>query len=303
MFQKILFATSATEICDHAARVAFNLAKQCNAQLTVLHVLGVPSRGFGGQTVVDIKTGEEVQADDDYKAWVLEEVKVHYAKQLAEADNAELELAVGAPHREILRKIREDKPDLVVMGNSASEEDPAIRQNIMAGATLHRVTKASPSPVMVVARPAASFWGGVSSIVFVTDFSKASDTAFEYACRFVREIDGELHIFHPVDLSTPTMGSLEDQDTIEQKIRETRKQIHGRHIAQMEGISDYSVEVWEGIPYVEIVKFAREKQADLIIMAHQTQSGDRDDVQLGRDIEQVLVRSSCPVITVNKSMK
>ncbi len=99
------------------------------------------------------------------------------------------------------------------------------------------------------------------------------------------------------------MGSLEDQDTIEQKIRETRKRIHGRHIAQMEGISDYSIEVWEGIPYVEIVKFAREKQADLIIMAHQTQSGDRDDVQLGRDIEQVLVRSSCPVISVNKSMK
>ena len=303
MFQKILFATSATEICDHAARVAFNLARQCKAQLTILHVLGVPSRGFGGQTVVDIKTGEEVEADDDYKAWVLEEVKVHYAKQLAEADNAEIELAVGVPHREILRKIREYKPDLVVMGNSASEEDPAIRQNIMAGATLHRVTKASPSPVMVVARPAASFWGGISSIVFVTDFSKASDTAFAYACQLVREIDGELHLFHPVDLSTPAMGSLEDQDTIEQKIRETRKRIHGRHIAQMEGISDYSIEVWEGIPYVEIVKFAREKQADLIIMAHQTQSGDRDDVQLGRDIEQVLVRSSCPVISVNKSMK
>jgi nucleotide-binding universal stress UspA family protein len=303
MFQKILFATSATEICDHAARVAFNLARQANAQLTVLHVLGVPSRGFGGQTVVDVKTGEEVQADDEYKAWVLEELKVHYAKQLADAENTQLELAVGAPHREILRKIREAKPDLVVMGNSASGDDPAIRQNIMAGATLHRVAKASASPVMVVARPAASFWGGVSSIVFVTDFTKASDTAFRYTCQLAREINGEIHIFHPVDISTPTIGSLEDQDSIEKKIRETRKQIHGRHVAQMEGVADYSVEVWEGIPYVEIVKFAREKQADLIVMAHQTKSGDQDDVQLGRNIEQVLVRSSCPVISVNKAMK
>jgi len=303
MFQKILFATSATEICDHAARVAFNLARQCNARLTVLHVLGVPSRGFGGQTVMDIKTGEEVEADDDYKAWVLEELKVHYTKQLAEADNTRLELAVGAPHREVLRKIRDDKPDLVVMGNSASGEDPAIRQNIMAGATLHRVAKASPSPVMVVARPAASFWGGVSSIVFVTDFTKASDTAFTYACQLAQEIDGEIHLFHPVDLSPPAMDALEGQDTIEQKIRETRKRIHGRYVAHMEGIADYSIEVWEGIPYVEIVKFAREKQADLIVLAHQTQTGDRDDIQLGRDIEQVLIRSSCPVISVNKTMK
>ncbi len=40
MFKKILFATTASPACDHAARVAFDMAKRYNAKLMVFHVLG-----------------------------------------------------------------------------------------------------------------------------------------------------------------------------------------------------------------------------------------------------------------------
>ena len=74
MFKKILFATSATPASDHAARVAFNIAKSYDAHLDIFHILGVPSRGYS-QVVVDVKTHEKVDVDDDYMAWVKEEVK------------------------------------------------------------------------------------------------------------------------------------------------------------------------------------------------------------------------------------
>jgi nucleotide-binding universal stress UspA family protein len=46
MFKKILFATTASPVCDDAAKVAFDLELKWDAQLIVYHVLGIPSRGF-----------------------------------------------------------------------------------------------------------------------------------------------------------------------------------------------------------------------------------------------------------------
>ena len=60
MFKNILFATSATEASDHAARVAFNMAQIYDANICIFHVLGVPTRGFS-QIVMDVKTKEKVE--------------------------------------------------------------------------------------------------------------------------------------------------------------------------------------------------------------------------------------------------
>jgi nucleotide-binding universal stress UspA family protein len=299
MFKKILFATSATEASDHAARVAFDMAGRYKAQLNLFHVLGVPTRGFS-QVVMDVKTGEKVEIDDEYIAWVAEEIKVHFSKQLETADNFEIRVAVGLPHREILREAREWKPDLIVMGGSTEEDGVSVYKKSIVGSTLQRVAKAAHCPVLVVNRPAASFWGGMSKVVFGTDFSKASDAAFNFACELVKKLDCELHIFHALDISSMHMGRVMTQDEIESKIRESLRRIRGRYVKEMGNIKDVSFDVWEGVPYVEIVKYAREKQADLIVMAHHTQKMDAEDTRLGSNIEQVIVRAGCPVISINR---
>ena len=46
MFDKIMFATSGTPVCDSPAKIAFDLAEREDAELLLFHVLGVPSRGF-----------------------------------------------------------------------------------------------------------------------------------------------------------------------------------------------------------------------------------------------------------------
>lgn len=302
MFNKILFATSATPDCDPAARVAFALALKHNSQLLIFHVLGVPTRGYS-QEVVDVRTGEKVEANEEYVSWVREEIKVHYAKQLETLPVAVIDVAVGHPHREILRKARAEGPDLLVMGGTTGDREQSVYKKVMVGSTLHRVARAALCPVLAVARPAASFWGGFSSIVFGTDFSKAADAAFDFAFRTARQIDGELHLFHALDIGNPQLGGLVDQDAIEKRIREARQRIRGRYVAKMEGFKNYSVEVWEGIPYIEIVKFAREKQADLIVLAHHGQPENPGEERLSSIMEQVIVRASCPVISMNRAVK
>lgn len=299
MFKKILFATSATEASDHAARVAFNMAQTYDARLCVFHVLGVPTRGFS-QVVLDIKTKEKVVLDDEYIAWVEEEIKVHYSKQLEIFRNVEIKVAIGFPHREILRAARELAPDLIVMGGSTGEDEDSVYKKSMVGSTLQRVAKVAPCPLLVVNRPAASFWGGMSNVVFGTDFSKASDAAFRFALQLVKALDCELHIFHALDIGSMHLGRSMTQDEIESNLREALRRIRGRYIPEMKDVPEYDFEVWEGIPYVEIVKYAREKHADLIIMAHHTQKASQEDTRLGSNIEQVIVRAGCPVISINR---
>lgn len=296
MFSKILLATSATPVCDHAARVAFNLANLYQAEINVFHVLGIPTRGFS-QTVMDVKTGESVVLDDEYRNWVIEELKTYYSPQLAQAPRHRLRAVAGVPHREILREAREYQPDLIVMGGSTGDPQDVIYKRNMLGSTLQRVARAAQGPVLVINRPAASFWGGISNVVFATDFSKAAEAAFRFALQVVKELKAEFHIFHTIDTGA-VLSNLPAQDDIDARLREARSRIMAVYGAQLEQ-QEYTVEVWEGVPYMEIVKYARQCQADLIVMAHHSRSMELAQSRLGSNIEQVIVRANCPVVSVN----
>ena len=69
---------------------------------------------------------------------------------------------------------------------------------------------------------------------------------------------------------------------------------------KLQGYAKHTVQVWEGTPHVEILKLARERQADLIVMAHHTREIDPEQALLGSTVEQVVLRSACPVASVNR---
>ncbi len=300
MFKKIIFATSATPACDHAARVAFDMAHRYHAELVIFHVLGVPTRGYS-QMIKDTATGEEVILDEDYKEAVIDEIKTYYETHLKKLKSYQISAAAGFPHREILRQARHINPDIIVMGGSTGETGASVYKKGITGSTFQKVAKAAPCPVLAVNRPAASFWGGISNIVFGTDFSTAADAAFEFALHIAKELNGELHIFHALDITGTGAQRIEEQEHIEERIRNARRQIRFRYVSRLGDFTHYSIEVWEGIPYIEIVKYARENQADLIVMGHHTPKPDSPEAELGSVVEQVILRANCPVLSVNKA--
>ena len=303
MFKKILFATTATPTCDNAAHVAFDLAKKYESELTVFHVYGRPSRGFS-TTVTDTRTGEDEQPDADYESWVLEEMKTYYAKQMAECDRADMEALVGVPHTEILRAARKKDVDLIVMGAHSRQEDPgATRYRSVVGSTMQRVAKNARCPVLIVSRPCTTCLWYFSNIVFGTDFSKASDSAFQFARNLCEAIGAKLYIFHALDLSSVQSGTVLEQTEVEERIKTARRKIEERYVSKLGDYDNYEVEVWEGIPYVEVLKYAREKNGDLIVMAHHTREIDPEKALLGSTVEQVVLRASCPVASVNRPDK
>ncbi|MEW5771991.1 MAG: universal stress protein [Thermodesulfobacteriota bacterium] len=300
MFGKILFATSASPACDSAARVAFDMARKYGSRITVFHVLGVPGKGDSTR-VFDVRTGEEVDADQEYIEGVHEELRTTYAKQLAEFPSAQIEVAVGVPYREVLRQARKDDVDLIVLGASTRQEGGYYKRGIVGG-TLHKVAKNARCPVLTVDRPAASFWGGFSNVLFATDFSKASDSAFQFAQSVTKQVGGELHILNVLELARIGQAAALTQEGIEAKLMEARRKIRAIYGQRAEGMP-LTVEVWEGTPYVEIIKYVREKGIDLVVMAHSTREVDPDERPFGSTMEQVIARATCPVISVNRPDK
>lgn len=294
MFKQIMFATSAEPSCDHAAKVAFDLAKKFQASLELFHVLGEPTRGFG-QYVHDSRTGERELLSDDYQAWVVDELKTTYELQLKKQPETTIETAAGATHSEILRRAFKVGPDLIVMGAQEADEEGA--KSAYAGSTVQRVAKAARCPVLIVARPCETCWGYFANIVFGTDFSKASMHAFDTALALAETIGTKLYIFHALELGSA--GPITDQRHVEDRISGAKKKIEALYVSKMGSFDNYQVEVWEGTPFVEICKFARQNYADLIIMSHHAREIDADKANLGATMEQVVMRSVCPVMSVN----
>ena len=299
MFTKILFATTASPTCYNAAKVAFDLELKWDAQLTIFHVLGIPTRGYS-PFVTDVRTGEREQADPDYIEWVKEEMKNTYGDLLKDTQGVEIEAAVGIPHREILRVARKKDVDLIIMGaHTRQEEIGATRYRDVVGSTMQKVAKSARCPVVIISRPCTTCWKLFSNIVFGTDFSKAADSAFMFASKLAQEVGAKLHLFHACDITSSSAGRVLGQEEIEQLIEGSRQKMEKRYAAKMNGYDNYGIEVREGVPYIEILKYAREKMGDLIVMAHHTREVDPEEAVLGSTVEQVVLRSACPVASVN----
>ena len=299
MFKKILFATTASPTCDNAAKVAFDLELKWDAQLTVFHVLGIPTRGYS-PFVTDVRTGEIEQPDPDYIEWVKEEMKNTYGDLLKDTEGVEIEAVVGIPSREILRMARKKDVDLIIMGSHTRQEDAAAtRYRDVVGSTMQKVAKSARCPVVIISRPCTTCWKLFSNIVFGTDFSKAADSAFLFASKLAKEVGAKLHMFHACDITASSAGQALGQEEIEKLIEGSRKKMEKRYAAKMNGYDNYGIEVREGVPYIEILKYAREKMGDLIVMAHHTREIDPEEAVLGTTVEQVVLRSACPVASVN----
>lgn len=203
LFKNILFASSGTAGSDNAAKLAFGLAEKQQAELTLYHCCGVPSRGFT-TNVTDTRSGSLEQPDEAYQEMVREELNTAYAYQIEACTRPfRMELSVGMPSTEILRYARQIKPDLIVMGASSAASDPnAARMRSIVGNTVRAVAKKAPCPVLIVNRPCTTCWHLFSNIVFCTDFSEAANHAFRFALNTARQLNAKLYITHAVDITS-----------------------------------------------------------------------------------------------------
>src|SRR3954452_20388748 len=116
-------------------------------------------------------------------------------------------------------------------------------------------------------------------ILVPTDFSKSSASALTYGFAFAEKFGAELHLLHVVQdlalfIPEAVMAVPPPSPPVEQFVAAARTALEGvlRDSPRPAGVTVHA-EVAEGLPFQEIVRFARDRNVDLIVMGTHGHTG------------------------------
>lgn len=139
-------------------------------------------------------------------------------------------------------------------------------------------------------------------ILVPIDFSKHSENALTYAAAFAERFSADLYLLYVVQelaLFVPDMVAA--APPLVPDLAERSAAVHATfdRLIQEQHLEKLSLhqEVREGVPFYEIIRFAREADIDLIIMGTHGYTG-LAHVLMGSVCEKVVRMAPCPVLTV-----
>jgi nucleotide-binding universal stress UspA family protein len=145
----------------------------------------------------------------------------------------------------------------------------------------------------------------IERILYPTDFSEYSLAALPYAVQIARKFHARLTCLHVIDEAheeflrglyiAPLLAA---PYAAEGSIRKAKEIELGEFAtAHLSDVEDLQTDLVVGRPFVEIIRYAREHQMDLVVMGTHGHSA-LTTVLLGSVAEKVVRKSSCPVLTV-----
>jgi universal stress protein A len=136
----------------------------------------------------------------------------------------------------------------------------------------------------------------LKKILVPLDFSDCSKKALQYAIPYAKQFNAEIVLLHVIE-PYPAVPQMElvDVETIQDSLVDLENFREGIE----KGIQCRS-EVRTGVPHVEIVQEAKQKDFDLIILSTHGYKG-LSHMFLGSTAEKVVRNSPCPVLTVRLS--
>lgn len=143
----------------------------------------------------------------------------------------------------------------------------------------------------------------ITRILFATDFSENSRWALTYALSFARRYGATLYILHVVQPPSYPLGmyaeiSFDAMDEFSRSMAEAaEKEMQHLRETELGDFTNYETLIITGTPFLEIIKTAREKEVDLIVLGTHGRTGF-DHVLFGSTAEKVVRKAPCPVLSV-----
>jgi len=141
----------------------------------------------------------------------------------------------------------------------------------------------------------------ISRILYPTDFSPMSLHALDYALELCERCQAELHCMHVVDDSYQYWLSF-DAATVPagpplEQLMTVAKEEMAKFVAEHLAGRSAKTCVMHGRAFLEIIRYARDNQIDLIVMGTHGRSALRQ-VLVGSVANKVIHKSPCPVLSV-----
>ncbi len=146
----------------------------------------------------------------------------------------------------------------------------------------------------------------IKTILFPTDFSQGARAAMDYALSLSLDYQAKLVLLYVIqDISIAEWyipSSISAADLVEdmQKSATTEMEKWGAEAALK--VKDVEKIIVSGVPFVEIIRTAKEKNADFIVIGTHGRTGI-DHMLFGSTAEKVVRKSTCPVLTVRMAGK
>ncbi len=143
----------------------------------------------------------------------------------------------------------------------------------------------------------------IKKILFATDFSENSKWALTYALSFAQKYGAKLYVLHVIQQPSYPLGmyaeiSFDAMDKFNRNISEaTAKEMKNLCETELKGFENYESLIISGIPFLEIIRLAKEKEVDLIVVGTHGRTG-LDHVLFGSTAEKVVRKAPCPVLSV-----
>ncbi len=142
----------------------------------------------------------------------------------------------------------------------------------------------------------------IQRILCPVDFSDSSDHAMRYAAALAENFKSELTLLHvvaPLVAALPGETALPNTlqaniDELAEACRERLEQTVGK-LAPL-GLT-VQHKVLNGVPFIEIIRYARDAEIDLIVMGTHGRTG-LGHLLIGSVAERVVRKAPCPVLTV-----
>lgn len=143
----------------------------------------------------------------------------------------------------------------------------------------------------------------LKKILFPTDFSDMSRQSLKFVKAFAEKFDAEVHVLHVVDEAYQYWmavgpNSLPVGPPPEEMLAGAKAELQKLADEELKTLTGGVVtEVSLGRPFLEIVRYAKEKSIDLIVLGTHGRSG-LVQALLGSVAEKVVRKAPCPVLTV-----
>ena len=143
----------------------------------------------------------------------------------------------------------------------------------------------------------------LSRILLPTDFSPYSAEATKYACAFAEKFDAELHLLHVLETHLSTTPEFAMGLALPTQVKESRDVCEGALATVLDTAwaqarrTKIVRTVVEGVPFVEIVRYGKDRNIDLIVLSTHGRSA-LAHVLVGSVAERVVRKAPCPVLTI-----
>lgn len=141
-------------------------------------------------------------------------------------------------------------------------------------------------------------------ILFCTDFSLDADYAFHTGLDMAVRHQARLYLLHVLPASDNLTDALDDRPEGEKEspadretIDQAKQKLIDRYRHRLGGHSNYEFQVLSGVPIVEIVRLARSREVDLIVLGA-AGSSQANKLHFGSTAENVARRAHCTVMCI-----